>query len=85
MYKITIGVEGMACNMCESHVNDAVRKQCTVQSVKSNHKTNQTVIISDTAIAEETLRSAITATGYGFTSYRCEPYEKKGFFARLFG
>ena len=27
MYKITLDVDGMACGMCEAHVNDAVRKQ----------------------------------------------------------
>ena len=26
MLKITLGVDGMMCGMCESHVNDAVRK-----------------------------------------------------------
>ena len=25
MYKITAEVEGMACGMCEAHVNDAIR------------------------------------------------------------
>lgn len=26
MLKITLGVDGMMCGMCESHVNDAVCK-----------------------------------------------------------
>ena len=26
MWKYTVHVEGMMCGMCESHVNDAVRK-----------------------------------------------------------
>ena len=25
MVKITVGVEGMACGMCEAHINEAVR------------------------------------------------------------
>ena len=25
MLKITLGVDGMMCGMCESHVNDAIR------------------------------------------------------------
>ena len=24
MVKITVGIEGMACGMCEAHINDAV-------------------------------------------------------------
>ena len=59
MYKITVGVDGMACNMCESHVNDAVRKAFAVKSVKSDHKAKRTVIISETPIAEEAIRSAL--------------------------
>ena len=27
MWKYTVHVEGMMCGMCESHVNDAVRKR----------------------------------------------------------
>ena len=85
MYKITVGVLGMACNMCESHVNDAVRKAFDVKSVKSDHKAKRTVIIAENAIAESDIRSAIASTGYEFASYQCEPSEKKGFFAKLFG
>ena len=31
MLKITLGVDGMMCGMCESHVNDAVRKAFPVE------------------------------------------------------
>ena len=31
MIKTTVQVEGMMCGMCESHVNDAVRKACQVE------------------------------------------------------
>ena len=37
MVKITLEVEGMACGMCESHVNDAVRKTFPVKKVTSSH------------------------------------------------
>ena len=32
MLKITLGVDGMMCGMCESHVNDAVRKAFPVKT-----------------------------------------------------
>ena len=57
MYQITVGVEGMACEMCEAHVNEAVRKAFDVKKV----------------------------TSYQTTSFESAPYEKKGFFAKLFG
>ena len=37
MLKITLGVDGMMCGMCESHVNDAVRKAFPVKKVTSSH------------------------------------------------
>ena len=37
MYKITLDVDGMACGMCEAHVNDAVRKAFQVKKVTSSH------------------------------------------------
>lgn len=36
MWKYTIQVNGMMCGMCESHVNDAVRKAFPVKKVTSS-------------------------------------------------
>ena len=85
MYKTTVGVEGMACEMCEAHVNEAVRKAFDVEKVTSSHGKKQTVILSETPMREKEVRAAIDATGYQTTSFECVPYEKKGFFAKLFG
>lgn len=37
MVKITADVEGMACGMCEAHVNEAVRNAFSVKKVTSSH------------------------------------------------
>ena len=79
LYKITLGIEGMACGMCESHVNDAVRKAFVVKRVSSWHGRKRTEILAEQPIAEEELRAAIGRTGYTVTSYACAPYEKKSF------
>ena len=79
MVKITVGVEGMACQMCEAHINDAVRKAFPVKKVTSSHRNRQTEIISEMELEEEKLRGAIEATGYRVLSVKTEPYEKKGF------
>lgn len=47
MIKTTVKVDGMMCGMCESHVNDAVRKAFQVDKVTSSHSKGETVIISD--------------------------------------
>ena len=80
MLKITVQVDGMMCGMCESHVNDAVRKTFHVKKVTSSHSKGQTVILTENDIDEGTLRSAIGATGYEVKAVFKEPYEKKGLF-----
>jgi len=57
-------IDGMMCGMCESHINDAIRNNFSVKSVKSSHKTGICQIISDSPLDEEKLRSVISATGY---------------------
>ena len=64
MIKTTVKVDGMMCGMCESHVNDAVRKAFQVNKVTSSHSKGETVIISDGPVDESRLKTAINATGY---------------------
>ncbi len=79
MVKITLEIEGMACGMCESHINDAVRKAFAVKKVSSSHTKGKTEILAESPLEEEKLKAAIEATGYTVRSIRTEPYEKKGF------
>ncbi|WP_318361353.1 heavy-metal-associated domain-containing protein [uncultured Agathobaculum sp.] len=83
MLKITVGVDGMMCGMCESHINDAIRKAFSVKKVTSSHSKGQTVILTEQDIDEAEVRKAIDATGYTVTSFAKEPYEKKGLFSFL--
>ena len=46
MTRTVVGIDGMACSMCESHVNDTVRRNFPVKSVKASHKKKQAEIIS---------------------------------------
>lgn len=80
MVKITVGVDGMQCGMCEAHVNDAVRRAFPVKKVSSSHTKGQTVILSEQSIGEQALRDVIGQTGYEVTSFSSEPYEKRGLF-----
>lgn len=79
MVKTILKVEGMACGMCEAHVNDAVRKAFSLKKVTSSHAKGRTEILSEQPLEEEKLRAAIEATGYQVTAISSEPYEKKGF------
>lgn len=80
MLKTTVKVDGMMCGMCESHVNDAVRRAFSVKKVTSSHNKGETVIISEADIDEMALRSVIDVTGYEVKSVTKAPYEKKGLF-----
>ena len=80
MIKTTLKIDGMMCGMCESHVNDAVRKAFPVKKVTSSHGKGQTVILTEQDLDEQAVRDAVNATGYTVTSFSKEPYEKKGCF-----
>ena len=82
MWKYTIQVDGMMCGMCESHVNDAVRKAFPVKKVTSSRSKRETTVMAETELDEENLRSVISATGYEVGEIRKEPWEKKGLFSR---
>lgn len=79
MLKITLKIDGMMCGMCESHINDVIRKNFTVKKVTSSHSKGKTEIIADNPISEENLRKAISETGYILVDMQTEPYEKKRF------
>lgn len=79
MIKTTVGIDGMMCGMCESHVNDAIRKSFDVKKVSSSQSKKKTEIISEEAIDEDKLRAVIDETGYTVLSVDSEPYKKKGF------
>lgn len=80
MIKTTVGIKGMSCGMCEAHINDVVRREFKVKSVKSSVKKKNSEIVSKEPIDEEKLRKAITDTGYTVTGITSEEYVKKGLF-----
>ena len=80
MTKTTLNITGMACNMCEAHVNDAIRENFKVKKVNSSHTKNQTEIISEEPLDETAIKEAVAPTGYKLLGISSEPYEKKGLF-----
>ena len=47
MIKTTIGIDGMVCGMCESHINDVIRREFKVKKVSSSHTKGIAEIISE--------------------------------------
>lgn len=81
MIEITMGIEGMACAMCEAHINDAVRNAFKVKKVSSSHTKKRTVIIAEQDIPEKELKDVVAKAGYNVVSVSSKPYEKKGLFS----
>ena len=76
MQKITLKIDGMACGMCEAHVNESIRKSFAVRKVTSSHRRGETVILSEQAIDENALKNAINNTGYTVLSVSVEQIDK---------
>ena len=54
MNRITLQIEGMACGMCEAHMNDLIRKTFPdAKKVSSSRKKGEAVFLTDSDIDEE--------------------------------
>ena len=80
MIRTTVSVEGMACAMCEAHIDDAIRTAFPVRKVISSRKKRETVILSEESLDQEALKRVIAAAGCTPLSVAEETFEKKGFF-----
>ena len=78
MYKTIVGIEGMACGMCEEHICSTIKKAFEVNKVKASRSKKCAEIITELPLDEKAVREV--------TSFACvEEAPKKGFFAKLFG
>ena len=67
--EISLEIEGMACPMCEAHMNDAIRKLYPdAKKVKSSHKKGLTTFLYDEIPDEEKLTAVVEETGYELKS-----------------
>ena len=82
MIKTVIGIEGMACEMCEAHISQAIRRSFVVKSAKASRRKRQCVVISEEPLDEAAVRGAVVALGYDVLSVRSEPYQGRGIFGR---
>ena len=72
MIKTTLKIDGMMCGMCESHMNDLIRKNFQVKKVTSSAKDGETVIISDNEIDIPWAKKEIKEIGYELVSHILE-------------
>lgn len=79
MIKITLKIDGMMCGMCETHINDTLRKNFGVKKVASSRREGKTEIFTDAPLDEAQLQKVIADIGYTLSEIQTEPYEKRGF------
>ena len=77
MTEVILKIDGMACSMCESHINDCIRSNFRIKKVSSSHIRGETVILTDNDLDEEKLRKVIGETGYTLMSIAKRPAETK--------
>lgn len=83
MYKTIAKVDGMRCGMCESHVNDVVRRNFDVKKVNASHVKGEVVIVSEQPVDEQKLRFVVGEQGYVVGTVTSEEYKQKGLFGWL--
>lgn len=83
MYKTIAKVDGMRCGMCESHVNDIVRRNFDVKKVNASLAKGEVVIVSEQPVDEQKLRFAVGEQGYAVGTVTSEEYKPKGLFGWL--
>lgn len=83
MYKTIAKVDGMRCGMCESHVNDVVRRNFDVKKVNASHAKGEVVIVSEQPVDEQKLRVVVGEQGYAVGTVTSEEYKQKGLFGWL--
>lgn len=83
MYKTIAKVDGMRCGMCESHVNDVVRRNFDVKKVNATHAKGEVVIVSEQPVDEQKLRFVVGEQGYAVGTVTSEEYKQKGLFGWL--
>lgn len=59
MVKTIIKIDGMACGMCESHMNDTIRNTFKVKKVSSSHTDKESVVISETELNEDDVKKQL--------------------------
>ena len=77
LIQYTLIIDGMKCGMCESHVNDVVRRVKGVKKVTSSHLKGNTVVIMEESTSKEEIKNVIEKEGYHVLNEEENPMRKK--------
>ena len=80
MNRYTLKIDGMMCSMCETHVNEIIRKGFDIYKVKSNHSKNEVIFTTESKLSDEEIKKVFEPTGYKVLSISVEENAKKKIF-----
>lgn len=81
MKKAMVKVRGMACSMCEAHVQQALRNEIEgLRQLKASHRKAEVTFLCESRVAEDKIKKVITALGYDYVSTEWTEENKKGMF-----
>ncbi len=83
MYQTRIGIDGMRCGQCESHVAELLSKIEGALLVKASHLKNSATILSPILISEEQVDKALYSSGYRVLSFESTTSEKEPFVYKI--
>lgn len=70
MYKNVVGIEGMACGMCEAHIAEAIRGAFPdAKKVKASRRKKNAVFLTEGPVEETAVRDVIDVAGYHFVDF----------------
>jgi len=76
MKEIEFKLEGLHCPMCETYINDLVRKAGEVKKVKTSHTKQNCLIVCNDDVEPKIFVEAIEKSGYKVLSSDSHPYKK---------
>ncbi len=83
LIEYTLSVRGMRCGMCESHIQDVIRKNFDVVKVKASRHKKQVLILSKIPFDESKLTEVMNSTGYPYLGIISKTIiNKKGLFRK---
>lgn len=82
MNKYTLGIDGMRCGMCETHVQRAIYNDIKTKKVKAFRFKKEVVVISEAELTVYDFEKALKNTGYIITSFKKEEAKKVFLFWR---
>ncbi len=66
----TILIEGMSCNHCKMHVEEALSRLAGVKSAVVDLKAKNARVVLDASVTDDALKDAVAEAGYEVTGIR---------------